>query len=164
MCVSFLQSTDPTIRWRSARAVGRTATTPNTWTRSSAPSKVCVCVCDVWMHRWSVNKCVCVCLCVSLNPRSPKALLLSAWLVSCVVSCVCSCFYTSLCGMKVWLVLPLLFFSSPWLWTSLLCVWIYCWPCSFTHSPFNHSLESAYMWYFLHFCIFLYVPLCVFVC
>lgn len=60
MCVSFLQSTDPTIRWRSARAVGRTATTPNTWTRSSAPSKVCVCVCDVWMHRWSVNKCVCV--------------------------------------------------------------------------------------------------------
>lgn len=54
--------------------------------------------------------CVCVCVCFSLNPRSPKALLLSAWLFLCVVSCVCSCFYTSLCGMKVWLVLLLLFF------------------------------------------------------
>lgn len=58
-CVcSFSQSTDPTTRWRSARAADRTATTPNTWTRSSAPSKVCVCV----MHRclWRVNRCVCV--------------------------------------------------------------------------------------------------------
>ena len=37
---SFLQNTDQTTHWRSVRAVDQTATTANTWTRSSTPSKV----------------------------------------------------------------------------------------------------------------------------
>lgn len=80
VCVfSFLQNTDQTTRWRSVRAVDQTATTPNTWTRSSAPSKVCMsCVC-VWVGCTGVPVCEGVerkqvCVCVALNPGSPEAL------------------------------------------------------------------------------------------
>lgn len=80
VCVfSFLQNTDQTTRWRSVRAVDQTATTPNTWTRSSAPSEVCMsCVC-VWVGCTGVPvcegvECKQVCVCVALNPGSPEAL------------------------------------------------------------------------------------------
>lgn len=80
VCVfSFLQNTDQTTRWRSVRAVDQTATTPNTWTRSSAPSKVCMsCVC-VWVGCTGVPVCEGVerkqvCVCVALNPGSSEAL------------------------------------------------------------------------------------------
>lgn len=80
VCVfSFLQNTDQTTRWRSVRAVDQTATTPNTWTRSSAPSKVCMsCVC-VWVGCTGVPVCEGVerkqvCVCAALNPGSPEAL------------------------------------------------------------------------------------------
>lgn len=105
VCVSSIsQSTDPTTRWRSARAVDQTATNPNTWTRSSAPSKVCGCVCVFgsvdaqvclwqWRKVWWVNRCVCVCVWTLSHLK-----LLDLFILS-------SCSSTSLCEMKAGLVL-----------------------------------------------------------
>lgn len=165
VCVfSFLQNTDQTTRWRSVRAVDQTATTPNTWTRSSAPSKVCMsCVC-VWVGCTGVPVCEGVerkqvCVCVALNPGSPEALwsLRGSFKVRFHVSALVSI------RLSVWdeSMSSSLFVSSLWLFNILLHVCV---------NKHDMCMTPARVWLLIHvvffffFCIFLSICAFMFVC
>lgn len=151
LCCSFLQNMDQTTRWRSVRVVGLTETTANTWSRSSAPSKVCVMFLFASMHRCvGVGGCgvqTGVCLFVSdWTLAHPYSFCL--WLINCLISCVCPCFFTSLSDKSK----ASLFFSYPFVcWCYKQCVWLLL----FAYNVSFMVLIRGF--FYLHLCIPLHV-------